>query len=48
MSLDKAFSLIQDSGGGASSKGKVLARFKKEYEGLTKIAPPFNLFIYMY
>ena len=25
-----------------------LARFKKEYEGLTKIAPPFNLFIYMY
>ena len=24
MSLDKAFSLIQDSGGGASSKGKVL------------------------
>ena len=25
-----------------------VARFKKEYEGLTKIAPPFNLFIYMY
>ena len=26
----------------------ILARFKKEYEGLTKKAPPFNLFIYMY
>ena len=25
-----------------------LARFKKEYEGLTKNAPPFNLFIYIY